>query len=377
MDTQSHKKKIVAAVISSYAYIRGHNNYGSILQYYALQQYLTKFNVEAYWIRYMFSPVSMYRHLLKRIIRYLYHGFRIKNCWNHIRTQREFQKFMHNKCRISRVKYKSISSLKENPPQADLYVTGSDQVWGGWLEPNYLTFAPQGKPRVAYAASFGKQELTEEHQLRISSWVKSFDAVSVREASGVEICRKMGIEAVHLLDPTLLLDVDDYLPSNVIRSEKNEYIFCYFINETNPQNLRLNDIIQYSEKERLKLKITAIEGPELVVPSQYLCQYSPEGWLNHYKYAKCIFTNTFHGVVFCIIFRKQFCVFTQTGFSVKQNERLYSILKLFELEGRILEPGKSVSDVIGKKINWEKIELIKSQSRIQTENFWHEILNKF
>lgn len=98
---EQRQHSLKAAIISSYAYIRGHNNYGSILQYYALQQYLRKFGVEAFWIRYMFPTKSMYIEFIKKTARYLLHGFRIKNSWNHLKTQIAFRHFMHEKCRVS------------------------------------------------------------------------------------------------------------------------------------------------------------------------------------------------------------------------------------------------------------------------------------
>lgn len=368
--------KITAAVISSYAYIRGHNNYGSILQYYALQQYLIKFNIEAYWIRFMFPTVQTLKEFMKKSLLELRHGFRVKNIYFHIRTQIGFRNFIHNKCHVSALKYDSLDKLKKNPPKADIYITGSDQVWGGWLEPNYLTFAPKRKKKIAYAVSFGKRELTEEHQYNIQDWVRQFEAVSVREASGFEICKKMGMEAVHLLDPTLLLDDVDYLPSNVARFEKSRYVFCYFINERNSDNLRITDIESFCSGLGAKLKVTGIEGPEIIVPSKYLCQYAPKEWLNHYKYADYIFTNTFHGTIFCIIFRKQFCVLLQKGVCEKQNERLLSVLGMFGLQDRILRHGESIQDVIDKPVDWDYVEKIKSEWRMKTDVFFKKVLTE-
>lgn len=368
------KYPLTAAIISSYAYIRNHNNYGSLLQYYALQQYLKKFGIEAYWIRFMFPCIQMYKPFVRKFIYETIHGFRVKNIYNHLKTQLAFRKFMHEKCCVSNKKYTNIIALKNNPPIADLYITGSDQVFGSWLEPNYLTFAPKGKKRIAYAASFGKKNLTKEHQEHIKGWLHTFDSVSVREASGVHICQIMGIKAQHLLDPTLLIDETDYLPAKTEREEKEKYIYCYFINEKNPENLRINDIIDYSKQESAKLKITGIEGPETILPSTYIYQYSPETWLNHYKYATCIFTNTFHGIAFCIIFRKQFCVLIQKGYAAKQNERIYSILALFGLQERILKPEKPIKDVMEKSIDWNSVEEIKRQWRLKSDLFWKNVL---
>lgn len=374
--TNNHILK--AAVISSYAYIRGHNNYGSLLQYYAIQQYLKKFNIEVYWIRYMFPVSLIYISLLKKLIRSLLHlqNSNIRNIYNHIITQRKFCKYIRTHCNLSPLKYDSINKLKQKLPLADIYITGSDQVWGGKLEPNYLTFVPNGKKKIAYAVSFGKREISIEHQEYISDWVKAFDAVSVREYSGIEICKKMGVNAIHLMDPTLLLDANEYLPANTPRIEKQSYIFCYFINDKSYENLRINDIISFCQKELTKLKITAIEGSETVIPQKFLCQYSPEGWLNHYKYADFIITNTFHGTVFCIIFKRPFCVLLQKGKSIKQNERIYSLLNMFGLQDRILCPNDSIDDMMIKEINWEHVEQVKNRNREKTYQFWVKSLKE-
>lgn len=366
--------KLKAAVVSSYAYIRGHNNYGSLFQYYALQQYLKKFGIEVYWVRFMFPSFEMYKSLFKRFVCSVLHGTGLRNTCNHILTQRAFRSYMHTHCNLSPKKYLNINKLKQNPPVADIYITGSDQVWGGWLEPNYLTFAPKEKKKIAYAVSFGKRELSIDHQKHIIDWVKVFDAVSVREKSGVEICKKMGVQATHLLDPTLLLDDDEYLSSCSPRMEKCNYVFCYFINEKSSENLRLNNIITFCHNKSLKLRITGIEGSETVIPQTFLYQYSPEEWLNHYKYAECILTNTFHGTVFCIIFKRPFCVFLQKGISAKQNERIYSLLEMFDLQDRILRSEDSIEAIMAKEIDWAHVELIKKKLRANVYQFWKQSL---
>lgn len=186
----------------------------------------------------------------------------------------------------------------------------------------------------------------------------------------------MGVNAIHLMDPTLLLDANEYLPANTPRIEKQSYIFCYFINDKSYENLRINDIISFCQKELTKLKITAIEGSETVIPQKFLCQYSPEGWLNHYKYADFIITNTFHGTVFCIIFKRPFCVLLQKGKSIKQNERIYSLLNMFGLQDRILCPNDSIDDMMTKEINWEHVEQVKNRNREKTYQFWVKSLKE-
>lgn len=369
------RNRILAAIVSSYAYIVDHNNFGSLFQYYALQQYLKSLGVTAYWIRYVFPHLARYKSLFKKFVQALFHGYDVIFFLHYLRTQATFRSYIRTYCNVSKRKYDSIIELKRNVPVADIYITGSDQVWGGCLEPNYLTFVPRGKRKIAYAVSFGTRNITPEHAANIRNWVEDFDFVSVRESSGVEICRNLGVKARHLLDPTLLIDDNDYIAFEAKRKEKAQYAFCYFINEPNVENLCLQDIIDYCASEQFKLKVSCVGETEAVIPRQYRFQFSPESWLNHYKYAECVFTNTFHGTAFCIIFRRPFCVLLQKGKTEKQNERIYSLLDMFDLKDRILNYDNSVSSIMSREIDWDMVEDKKRALRLKVDHFWSEALN--
>ena len=217
------RNRILAAIVSSYAYIVDHNNFGSLFQYYALQQYLKSLGVTAYWIRYVFPHLARYKSLFKKFVQALFHGYDVIFFLHYLRTQATFRSYIRTYCNVSKRKYDSIIELKRNVPVADIYITGSDQAWGGCLEPNYLTFVPRGKRKIAYAVSFGTRNITPEHAANIRNWVEDFDFVSVRESSGVEICRNLGVKARHLLDPTLLIDDNDYIHVLDINNFIKEY----------------------------------------------------------------------------------------------------------------------------------------------------------
>lgn len=122
-----------------------------------------------------------------------------------------------------------MKQLKEMYLFADFYITGSDQVWGGILKPNFLCFVSDRKQKIAFAASFGRKELSENQEEKgVSNWLKSFGNISVREKEGVEICKSLGIDAVQILDPTFLLSKYDYLQFHKKRKiEKNMYTVIF------------------------------------------------------------------------------------------------------------------------------------------------------
>lgn len=353
------------AIISSYAWIRIENNYGALLQYYALQQYLQKKGYYAFWIKFK----------LKKGVGGMLYDIKLfmKNpriFLSSYKCHLSFLQFCHDYLNMSDKTY-TRHSAKDNYPIADFYITGSDQVWGGHLPENFLTFVDDDKKKIAYAASFGKDKLTPEHINIIRPWLKKFAKISVREESGVEICNEMGVEAVHLLDPTLLLDADQYPQKQ--RLIEAEYVFCYFLNIKNKEDVGWNTITEYCNKSRYRLLVNAVQG------SQYLFNYegqvfpSPEEWLSYYKYAEYIITNTFHGTVFAIIHRRPFVCVLQQGVSEKQNTRMISLLKKFHLESRMTSKPDDIPMILKKEITWQEVGTILARQRKKTEDFFNFI----
>ena len=171
------------AVISSYAYIVSNVNYGALLQYYALQEYLKERGHDPYWIRYVIR-LSL-KQSLKKIVKSVIY------CRAEHKKKMQLQSFLDFAARylaLSDKTYVGEAAINSDPPAADYYITGSDQVWAGSLPANFLTFVGDDTRKIAYAVSFGKDELPAEHADTIRPWVGKFDKISVREKSGVDIC---------------------------------------------------------------------------------------------------------------------------------------------------------------------------------------------
>ena len=208
------------AVISSYACIHTSNNYGALLQYYALQQYLKSRGHDVYWIR-SIIPQSNLRIILRHIKNYRDLGLIRK----YYRCRSSFRDFVEQHLNVTPKIYIGNIDLSNQVPEADFYITGSDQVWGGELKENYLLFVRESCKKIAYAASFGRDKISQAQIEVITPWIKDIPNVSVRESTGVGICKEMGVDAVHLLDPTLLIDAQLYPVTEGIRSDRIFVIF--------------------------------------------------------------------------------------------------------------------------------------------------------
>lgn len=340
------KKKV--CVISAYGYIVRKINYGSLLQYYALSKELEELGCESYWLRYVPKDTSFFKKTIKNLYSIV---FKPKVFFRKKRILKTFKMFIKDNLFVSNKTYKSIIQLKHKCPFADYYITGSDQVWGGTLEANYLTFV-NGKKRISYAASFGKSKLSQMHFNTIQPWLLQFDSISVREESGVNICNSLGVDSTCVLDPTLLIEKDVYLSNSI----DEQVVLAYFLNVNNAKDAKLEIVKTISELYSTQYKyIGGVSNLDSIIDEDHLLFISPIDFISYYKNAKYIITNSFHGTVFAIIFHKPFYVFLQEGQFSPQNERVLSLLKMLSLEDRIFN---NVSNLNYKndEINWLKVD---------------------
>lgn len=343
----SNKK---ACVISSYTYITENINYGALLQYYALEKALSNIGIESYWLRFRNLKNRTLMKKIKTIVKSIirpYDEFKLR------KALLSFKHFIEEYDNVSDQEYFSQEMLINNPPEADIYITGSDQVWAGTLEPNYLTFVSDTKPKVSYAASFGKNDISDEHKKIIKPWLTKMDAISVRESSGVDICKSIGVDSVQVLDPTLLISGNEY---PVFSDCYCPDIYCYFLNFQRLNEISWDSILQFAHEENLSIKIACTNQTYRKYSKEYRDLPSPEEWLTKYRNAKYIITNTFHGTVFAIIFHKKFIVIKQKGEGAKQNGRVESLLKSLGLEERYYDEKNDISTQINKYITWELVD---------------------
>lgn len=365
-------------ILSSYAYICKVNNYGSLLQYYALQTYLESLGNKVFWIR--FNPTNrnikgINQWLRKKILK---SNFKIKNIEFYNRLG--FEQFIRDNIHISSHEYYKYSDLKKNPPKADLYIVGSDQIWNGFSPERYLMFTPKNTPKISYAVSFGKNSIKSYLKPLMWYYLKDFIGISVRETEGINICKSVGRkDAVYSIDPTFLLDKKMYIKitnkANIKRLTEQRYIYGYFVNPFKDNIFPFTEEIrEIKDSTGYEFYITAIQNAEKAFTEFTIVQPAPLEWIYNILESEAIITNSFHGVAFAINLQKNFLLFPQTGETANQNCRYFDLLKQLNLEERIYNPQKgSVIDQLNKSINWS---IIDKQKETLT-NKAKEYLNKY
>lgn len=341
-----------------------HINYGGIIQCYALQTILERLGNEVQVLTrprygrsyYIIYPLAVCKRLLKRFV--LGKKVAILKAPHQIirqHTDRFIHQYIHQY--IQREWTAQIAS------HFDVIVVGSDQVWRPLyyqpIEEAFLSFLGDADiKRVAYAVSFGVDhcEYTEEQRELCSSLLKKFDAISVRESSGVQLCQEyFDTKAVQALDPTLLLSADDYRA--LIKKGKTQ---------PSKGNLLVYMLDQTKEKEALVDRIAQAKGltpfwmnsdiDDETLPLKQRIKMPVEQWLRSFDDAKFVLTDSFHGCVFSIIFRKQFLAI---GNKERGLSRFQSLLTLFSLQDRlILSPDEY-------KSNLSSIDYDQVQARLQ------------
>ncbi len=345
-------------------------NYGSLLQAFATQQVIENLGHECEIINYIRDDESYAQHektLLankpewnrnpfKRIV---YLALRQpESIASGKRFETEQSRYLH----LTK-KYTTSEMLLQDKPIADVYMTGSDQVWGPIENKTYdssycLSFTDDSDKRIAYAASFGRTEMTDKTETFFKKWLGRYRHIAVREDSAVNILKNMEIDSNQVLDPTLLLDSDFWLKIAKPIKEK-KYVLVYQLH---------NDkrVGAYAEKVAKSL------GLPLIRVSTSFHQISRQGkfvwcpdigeFLSYIKNAECMITDSFHGTAFAINFNTPFVEVLPNN---KTGTRNMSILKLTGLSDRILTDNTDV-ELAKKKINYSKVNQIMEEKRKQS-----------
>ena len=359
------------------------DNYGQVLQAYALQNVLKAMGHEPFQIRYSLKAsqqTEQQSSLLKKVLKVLLVYPLIKSIKRHYalredvecRTMierknvaRKFQEFRDTYIKQDQVIYNSIEEIRSNPPVADCYITGSDQVWTMLLSNKgnsayFLDFGSNETKRISYAASFGRSVYPKELLPRLKELLSRFDAISVREQEGVEICKSLGLQAAHVLDPTLLLLKADYFCKlNIDDKPKVNSLFVYSINVRNPEDIYWSELRKYAVENGLNITVTTssgnIPGREIYVGVNYLYA-TIEEWLVNINNAQLVATTSFHGVVFCLLMHTNFIYYPLKGKDTKSNGRVQSLLKSVSLEGKICASESDVDKCITIRPDWTMID---------------------
>ncbi len=362
-----------------------HINYGGLLQNYALQQTLKMLGHTPVTLRrnhlgiHTTSPVRQLRWKIKRTFKKLI-GRKYPPSYNELSIiHKHCEQFVQDNIYTTPV-LKDERSLRStcNTEHFDAYIVGSDQVWrpaySDDIYTDFLKFCShkQGIRRIAYAASFGvdEWEFSKEQTKECSRLAKLFDAVSVREESGITLCKQhLGIEATHLLDPTLLLDKEHYtqLARKAGETSSPGNLFCYILDPDDSKRETIAQIeqalslksFQVKAKKDIWLLKRGTNIDDLVVPP-------PTKWLQAFDDAQMVLTDSFHGCVFSIIYNKPFWVITNPR---RGNARFHSLLKMFNLQNRIIDINNIGVAQLSAPIDWQAVNNIRKAMQQKSLQF--------
>lgn len=357
-----------------------YSNYGGLLQAYALQKVLKNMGHEVVTIKeekqlpswkkpFVYSKRFLFKYVLKKkgAIDVFYE-----------KSQKAILPIITRNTQLFIDKYidlMSLSDVKKHQKKIGALIVGSDQVWRpkyvGSISNAYLAFAKKWNiKRIAYAPSFGTDawEYNIYQSLTCRKLIKRFDAISTRENAGVSLCKEYwGINAVHVLDPTMLLDASHYTK---------------LIGEESVEKCKGNLFVYVLDKNE---NITKVE--------QKICQtfgYTPfysstdnsgamlenriaskvETWLQSFIDAEFILTDSFHACVFSILFNKPFIVCGNVG---RGMSRFDSLLQTFNLQNRKVSIDiNNLDQALQTSINWEEVNRILD---IQRENSFQFLSN--
>ena len=366
----SKKKKIG---ITTWHY---YNNYGSRLQAFALYKMVSIIGYKARFVNYRNAKVG----LLPPFKRYVLNVI--------LALPRAVCNFFLNSIDYASLKFErkylpqtklvtDEPSLKAIARSFDTLICGSDQIWApNVYNPIYmLDFVPDNINKVSYAASIGLESIPDEIVEDYKKYIRRINYVSVREDKGKEILKNQcGIESTVVLDPTLLLPKKEWDKLKISSTIKEKYIFCYFLKKDHHYKDMVKEFAQ-----RNGYTIYGISDNS--EDSLWMCTFDfrtigPQEFIGLIEGAQCVFTDSYHGTIFSMIYHKSFLLFER--FSNKdticQNSRIEQLNNYFGIDKNIVK-GDSIRKVELAQIDYVEFEINLEKLRKVSMSFLIQALN--
>ena len=351
-------------------------NYGSLLQTYATQTAIERMGHDVEVLDFVPDGMTFKRAcwpnnnspVWKKVLKFL-PLFAI----NLIQFN-DSNRFLSKYIRVSKKRYGSYGEILRDIPEADAYVSGSDQVWNTQnnnpkedLNAYYLGFVPEGKRRIAYAGSFGKNVFTDEEQTIIKNHIFKYDCISVREDDGLKILERFGYtDGIHVVDPTLLLTGQEWIKfASSSKKPKPGYVFVYNLN----RNSLIKEIAKKLAEDKSLRIINFADSLDFIPGAENRVFNTALDFINHIAYADYVITDSFHGTAFSINLNKQFI----TVKAPRYNSRIESILRLTGLlDSRLVSSVDEAVKASEQCINYvnvnEKIDDARQKSYIYLQD---------
>lgn len=335
-------------------------NYGAVLQTYALSRYLKESGYDVRVLDYRANAIeNSYKvklgldaYSLKRMLL----------CPFSEAKKREFYRFVDENIPHTRPLY-TQDDLRKEAQNFDFIVTGSDQVWNSqWTEgdESYLLNFCKDKQKVSYAASIGKSSISEEEQQRLKRYLQNYRMISVREKTGKDLLDSFLQKDISVnCDPVALLSKESWMKVATSPKERN-YILVYMLVKSDSL---MNAAVEYGKKTGKQI-LFINDNIRKQYPVTYKRYISPEEFVGLFSSADCIFTNSFHGTMFSIIFEKEVHVELQK-YEGAPNSRFVDLLENIGMEECVFD-GSQI-DVNYQRCNYalvkEKLKQMQDETR--------------
>ena len=347
-------------------------NYGAVLQTYALQHTIEKsggnseiINYQCKKINYMYDPFPQTTNIRKVLSNIIWYKKKKKK-------KLAFENFEKKYLKVTDKKYYNKENLEETNAMFDIFISGSDQVWRAestdFDTTYFLDFVKDNNKKYSYAASFGSDKIEDKYIEKYRHLLKGYKELSVREEQGQVIIENLLHRESRVdLDPTFLVDKDEWKKIEKKPEEKEKYIILFIIRKS-------EKIFRFAEnlaKEKGYKLIYISNDRKKDVDATYIGGISPEEWLGYIDNAEYIVTNSFHGVAFSIIFNKKFFLELQP-YPAKANSRLENIMDMFSLRNREILNGKN--DYINEEIDYKSVEKLIQDRRSLSIEYLEKII---
>ena len=347
-------------------------NYGQILQGCSMMYLLRHF------VYGKITYISFFPRTKKRQLLYWLKHFSITSghLIPYLKTRKVLNSFIHD-YRIHFIKASDDKTIEKMTQNVDCYICGSDQIWHPQNYDKYffLGFGDKNIKRVSYAPSIPKTRIESQYKRQITlmrSYLNNFEAISIREKMSVLFVRELSQKNVStVLDPTYLVPKtvwDSFLEKKRV---KDKYILAYI---PNGMDCRMSELI---EELREKIHISAVysivtRGNRHMIEGNEIGFVSLGQFLYLIKNATCVITSSFHAVVFCTIFHKEFWCYNCTDPVRGEDIRLVSLLRDLGIEQRLIIPEEKIDY---KKIDFQAVDQRIESLKINSITFLRNALN--
>lgn len=372
------------------------DNYGAVLQAYALTKQLKKWGTFPEIFNYQYNTGSQIvatefevDRSIKARLKYVFSGditITQKILYRYARKKRNaqrelFKKFVQEYVPIDLLKEVSYENLKSKELEYDCLICGSDQVWNPLIHANqndagfFLQFGGEKCKRIAYAPSFGVAKLPEQAKSTLKEYTDKFTALSVREQSGAELMKEVcGRDVPVMLDPTMMVDDSIWTGFNKMpKGIPSQYILVYRFG-------KMEYMEEYIRRCEAKLKIPVLEIPVSIESygrgHKLLFGVGPEEFVTLIRNARLVLTDSFHASVFSILNHTQFYTFLRQGRTQKNNmnNRMENLLQIVGLQERLIYPDSDGIDY--SEINFENADFILTEKRKESQEFLKNALGE-